>query len=112
MQIQKLFTVYDQAAEIFLPPFFVPSTGIAKRAFKDCVNSPDHQFGKHPQDYTLFYLGEFKDDDGTFNLVTAQTLGNGVEYVDHELSDDQEDWVNGQKDTPLRNDEDSEHTSE
>ena len=77
-----LFTVYDEKAEIFLPPFFVPTIGLATRAFADCVNAPDHQFGKHPHDYSLFQLGHF--DDHTAEMVAAdkKSLGNGVEYVE------------------------------
>lgn len=81
MQVTKLFTVYDSAAEFYLPPFFVPTTGIAIRAFEDCINSDDHQFGKHPDHYTLFYLGEFSDQDATFDLHSPRSCGNGVEFV-------------------------------
>lgn len=82
MNQQLIFTVYDSKAETFLPPFFVPSKGIAIRAFEDCINSKDHHFGKHPADYTLFFLGEFDTDVGKFMLPeTKQSVGNGVEFV-------------------------------
>lgn len=84
---QKIYTVYDQKAESFLPPFFVPTRGLAVRAFEDCVNSKDHQFGKHPQDYTLFYLGTFDQDNASWNIESPQSQGNGVEFVRLELSD-------------------------
>jgi len=76
-----LFTVYDEKAEMFMSPFFVPTLGLAIRAFADCVNSDDHHFGKHPQDYTLFGLGEFDDSDATFNHKSKKSLGNGVEFL-------------------------------
>ena len=82
MNQQLMFTVYDSKAETFLPPFFVPAKGLAIRAFEDCVNSDDHHFGKHPADYTLFFLGEFLTDTGKFNISnTKQSVGNGVEFV-------------------------------
>jgi len=111
MQIQKLFTVYDEKAATFLPPFFVPTAGIAVRAFKDCINSKDHQFGKHPHDYTLFYLGEFSDDDGQFALVEKQSLGNGVEFLDPEHTDSLGDFRNGQTNPSVHPDENSGDTS-
>jgi len=77
-----LFTVHDVKAEIFLPPFFVPTIGIATRAFKDCVNSAEHVFGKHPADYTLFSLGSFDDQDATIDWESKKSLGNGVEFID------------------------------
>nr|UXQ88036.1 MAG: nonstructural protein [Microvirus sp.] len=77
-----MFTVFDQKAETFMPPFFVPAKGLAIRAFEDCINSDSHHFGQHPADYTLFYLGEFNTDVGHFELLdTKQSIGNGVEFV-------------------------------
>ena len=104
---QKLFTVYDEKAESYLPPFFVPTTGLATRAFTDCVNSADHQFGKHPHDYTLFYLGEFDQDKASFSLVSAKSLGNGVEYLNPDHISAKEEYENVKDDTPILTDETS-----
>lgn len=79
---QLIFTVFDEKAETFLPPFVVPTKGLAIRAFKDCINSPDHQFGKHPADYTLFHLANFEDSTAQFDVQAKQSLGNGVEFID------------------------------
>jgi len=84
----QLFSVYDTKAEVYTPPFFVPTLGIATRAFSDCVNSADHQFGKHPQDYTLFKLGTFDDNTAHLELLPApQSIGNGLEYLDKSTSE-------------------------
>jgi len=79
--IQQLFCVYDEKAEAYLPPFFVPTKGIATRAFSDCINSKDHQFGKHPADYSLFFLGEWTDHDAKFHLNDRKMVYNGVELL-------------------------------
>ena len=79
--VQLIFTVYDQKAVTFMPPFFVPSKGLAIRAFEDCINSEDHHFGKHPADYTLFSLGSFDTDLGEFVLTDRISVGNGVEFL-------------------------------
>lgn len=76
-----MFTIFDEKAEVFLPPFFVPTLGIATRAFSDCINSEDHQFAKHPQDYTLFELGEFHDHDASLDVINKKSHGNGVEFI-------------------------------
>lgn len=70
--LHQVYSVYDTAAKAYLPPFHLPRHEIAIRAFTDCVNSPSHQFGAHPQDYTLHHLGEFDDATG---LVTAPARG-------------------------------------
>ncbi len=77
--ILKIFSVFDSKAEAFLPPFFMHNTGMAVRTFGDTVNMPD---------YTLFEMGAFSDDSGSFEIYkTPKSLGLGVEFV---VRDDQE----------------------
>lgn len=77
----NVFTVYDSKAEAYLPPFFVNTKGEAIRAFSDCCNDKNHQFGQHAADYTLFELGSYSYLEGCFNIhETKVSLGNGVEY--------------------------------
>ena len=78
---QKAYVVHDSAAEAFLPPFFLHTDGIAKRIFADACNDPDHQFGANPQDYTLFFVGEFDDEFGTLEPQTPTSLGNGLTFI-------------------------------
>lgn len=68
----KIFTVYDSKAESYLQPFYMQTTGQALRAFEDTVNDPEHQFHKHAADFTLFELGTFNDQTGTFQLFEAK----------------------------------------
>lgn len=80
--IHSIITVYDEKAHAHLPPFFTINTELAKRAFTDAINSPDHRFSKHPSDYTLFVHGSWEDEDGAFLLQSApKPLGNGVEFI-------------------------------
>lgn len=71
--ILKIFTVYDQKAKAFLPPFFMAQRPAAERAFSDCVNDDTHQFGKHPEDYTLMEIGEFNDESGIISPGSASS---------------------------------------
>lgn len=74
-----IFSVYDDKAKAFLPPFFIPEVGVAVRVFGDAVNDPGHQFFHHPADYTLFRLGSF--DDGLGKIVVdevRETICNGI----------------------------------
>lgn len=71
---QNIYAVYDHKAAAFLPPFFMPTNGMAIRAFSDCVNDDNHQWNKHPGDYALFRIGEFDD-------VNGQVEGTGPEPV-------------------------------
>lgn len=75
----NMFSIYDEKAKAYLPPFILPEIGMAIRTFSDCINSRDHQFSKHPQDYTLFKIANFNDDNGQIDQE-HQTIGNGIEY--------------------------------
>lgn len=78
----EIYTVYDQAAEAYLDPFFTPSAGLAIRAFTDAVNSKSHQFGKHPQDYSLIHLGIFDNATAKFlPFDVPKHLGNGLKFL-------------------------------
>lgn len=78
--VHRMFSVFDVKAGAYLPPFVLPTEGMATRVFTDCVNSPKHQFGANPGDYTLFELGSFDDANAFIDLfVGAVKVVNGLE---------------------------------
>ncbi len=84
--ILKLFSVYDEKAKAYLPPFALPEKGMAVRTFGDCVNDKNHAFGQHPEDYTLFEVGSYDDTKGKIT-ENKQTIGNGLEFKTPELQE-------------------------
>lgn len=74
----RIFSIFDDKAKAFLPPFVLPNEAMAVRVFSDMCNSDSHQFGVHPSDYTLFDLGEFDDCLGQLNGDTARAVVNGL----------------------------------
>ncbi len=82
-----IFSVFDEKAEAFLPPFFLPTVGMAVRSFSECVNDREHMFGKHPSDYTLFELGSFDDSSGCITADVKRTVHNGVELLSGDAVD-------------------------
>lgn len=93
--LQLVFTVYDQKADAFLPPWIMPKAVMAQRIFSDCVNSKDHQFHAHPEDYTLFLLGDWDDEKAEFTPLPngKRSLGVALEYVKKENDSRQMDLV-------------------
>lgn len=74
-----MFSVFDQKAMAFLPPWIMPREEQALRTFSDCCNSNEHQFGVHPEDYTLFRLGMWDDDDAKFTgEITPMSVAHGI----------------------------------
>jgi len=100
--IHKIFTIYDEKAKAYLPPFFLPESGMALRSFKDCINSNDHQFGKNPEDYTLFTLGHYNDAEASISPHAPKTLGNGLTFLNPDpLPESQNETTIG-NDAPIR----------
>jgi len=57
----KVFAVYDRAAVCFSQPHFLPTEGLAVRAFAQEVNRKDPQnvLNTNPGDFELHLLGEY-----------------------------------------------------
>lgn len=100
--LQQVFTVYDQKADAYLPPWIMPKAVMAQRVFGDCVNSKDHQFNAHPDDYTLFMLGDWNDETGEFRQLPQgkRSLGNGLEYLKSVNSGDQMELIEATEGQP------------
>lgn len=73
-----IFCVHDKGAEQYLEPWMLPTKELALRAFSDCVNKDGHNFNLHPDQYTLFHIGEFDGDRGMVLPQSPESLCNGV----------------------------------
>lgn len=81
--IIKLFAVFDSKAALFGQPFSDQQEGSAIRNFSDAVNdasNPNNMWNRHPEDFSLFQVGEFDNNSGELiptvpkSLVTASAL--------------------------------------
>ena len=55
--IVKVFSIFDDKAQIFANPFFMPHTGMATRAFSGLVNDGQSNVAKYPSDFKLYQIG-------------------------------------------------------
>ncbi|AXL15295.1 nonstructural protein [Microviridae sp.] len=69
--ILKIFAVYDSKVEGFANPFYAVTRGQAVRMFQDSLDDERSPFSKHPEDYSLFFLGQFNDANGVLDNATA-----------------------------------------
>jgi hypothetical protein len=81
----KLFSIYDGAAKCFLTPFSMRSQGEAIRAFGDSVGDSSQMISKHPEDFTLWFLGVFDEETGDFNTGAPERISKGLDFVDPSL---------------------------
>lgn len=58
--------VRDAAMQAYMQPFFAPKEGAAIRSFVDEVKRAESPMHAHPEDYELFVLGEYNDEDASF----------------------------------------------
>lgn len=81
--ILKVYSIYDVAAKAYMQPFFMHNDGLALRAFQDNVNTKEeNQISKHPEQFTLFCLGEYDDSKGQFQSLEApKAMAVGTEVL-------------------------------
>jgi hypothetical protein len=83
----KMYSVRDQKAEIFNTPFYKKTHGEAERDFKTLVNDPKSVVAQYPEDYDLWYLGEYCDQTGSFKtLDTPQHVTKAVNVIDRKAT--------------------------
>lgn len=78
-----VFSIHDSAANAFVTPFFMHTKAMAMRAFEDNVNSKEESnITKHPEQFSLFKVGEFSDENGTLvALEKPEIIATGLEVL-------------------------------
>jgi hypothetical protein len=77
----KLFSVYDSKIESYDKPFMAKTRGEAIRGFRDFVNEKDNMVSRHPEDYTLFEIGEYDEEKGLLLPHKAHhNCGKALDY--------------------------------
>ena len=80
--MQKLFTLYDIKSETYTAPTVNPTRAQAIRSFGDAVNNKNQPsvLTDHPEDFTLFEIGEFDIRTGQITLYEAKfPVANGLD---------------------------------
>lgn len=89
--IMKVFSVFDAKLATFGRPWFQMTDAAALREFADAVNdgsNPNNQWHSHPEDFSLFVLGQYDDQSGELipcnplSLVTASSLVKDIVQLD------------------------------
>ncbi len=76
-----IYSVYDVKAVLYMRPFVAQADGEAARLFSDLTTDVDHPMGKHPEDYSLYRLGSFNDQDGAITVEAPECLLTGMQAV-------------------------------
>lgn len=85
----KIYAVLDTKISAFMQPFFALTNGQAMRMFGDTVEDTNSNFHKHPEDYALYYLGEFDDASGKLtDAPTAEYLARANDFGARKAAED------------------------
>lgn len=79
--IYQVFSVRDSKAAAYALPFFLPRAEVAIRSFKDAVGNPEHDMSRHPEDYTLFVIGEYDDEKGLLMPSEPVAIAMAIDYT-------------------------------
>ena len=77
----KVYSVFDKGIMAYMRPFFMQAHGQAIRGFEDLVRDKDSDIGRHPEDYSLFYLGDFDDHSGELEKCEPMCLARAHELA-------------------------------
>ena len=77
--IHKIYAVFNSKSEAYSLPFYYQHEGQATRTFSDWVNDSNTPYGKHPEDYTLFAIGEYDEVTGSITQDKITSIVNAVQ---------------------------------
>jgi len=73
----RAYSIYDRKALQYHPPFFASTDGSAVRSFQELANDTNTQVGRHPGDFTLYYVGEYDDQVG--RMLPMDPIGHVID---------------------------------
>ncbi len=79
--LTHVYSIFDTASGAYLRPFTAQADGEATRLFSDLVADPEHAVGRHPEDYSIFRLGSFNDQNGALTVEAPECLSTGMAMV-------------------------------
>lgn len=79
---QQCFSVCDNKTGYFHVPFFSPTVPSGKRMFQEACRDTSTLMSKYPEDFTLWHVGEFDDNDGRLTQFDPPgQIAKALDYV-------------------------------
>ncbi len=75
----NIYSIFDTASGLYSRPFFTQADAEAIRTFTDIAADEGHSVGMHPEDYTLFRIGTFDDNNALLNNEANESLCTALE---------------------------------
>lgn len=78
---QKLYTVFDNKAALYLPPFGSNNHGTATRQFANAVLSDGHDFNRNADDFSLWCVGEWIAERAELVPAKPEMIASGAQIL-------------------------------
>lgn len=69
---KMLFQVYDSKTKSYDMPFAAMSYGEVERIFYETVKHGKSTIAKYPNDFTIFHIGMYNEENGIITLLEAK----------------------------------------
>lgn len=77
----KVFSIRDAKAEVYHNPWFAKTHAEAERSFASLVRDGKSQVSQFPEDFDLYYVGDFDDQKGVIHsLDTPQHMHKAIQF--------------------------------
>lgn len=80
--VLKMISVRDSKVDAYNAPRAFRSLEEAIRAFRAACQDPESDFGRFPEDYSIWYTANFDDEDAEFTPVPKTCLAQAVDLVE------------------------------
>jgi len=78
----KIYSIRDSKAGVYNPPFFLLTHGEAERSFKELTRDANSMVHKYPEDYDLYFLGEYDKLSGAImTMDTPQHIAKALSFA-------------------------------
>lgn len=67
----KIYSIRDSKSEVFNVPFIKSTHGEAERDFRSLVNDQQSTVNKYPEDFDLYYMGEYDNNTGKLTPIDS-----------------------------------------
>lgn len=72
-----IFAILDSKVEAYLLPFFAANAMLALRSFERAAMNPDQTMHTHPEDFTLYQIGEYIEQTAEIVPQDPKSIING-----------------------------------
>lgn len=77
-----VYCIHDKKAQLFKGPFTCLNEALAQRQFAIAVNTGNSELNQFPEDFDLYCLADFNDEDGRFNnREVPELIVNGLSVL-------------------------------